>query len=95
MLSSLLLSACLLASPPPAVPGVAAPQGTLVVATNRGKLEFAHKQHAKLGCVECHKDQPVPARFEGKDKHFPHKFCHECHKTRRQGPQLCTSCHPK
>jgi hypothetical protein len=78
---------------PAAAPGSEAPKGLVVVATKRGKLEFSHKAHAKAACAECHQGQAVPARFGLKGVEAAHKYCVDCHKAAKKGPDKCSSCH--
>jgi predicted CXXCH cytochrome family protein len=84
------------AAPKAATPATAeAPTGLVVVETKRGKLEFSHKAHAKTGCAECHQGQAAPARFGLKGSEAAHKYCVDCHKASKKGPEKCSWCHKR
>lgn len=81
------------AATPADAPGPEAPKGLVVVETRRGRLEFSHKAHAKAGCAECHQGQAVPGRLGIKGVEAAHKYCVDCHKAAKKGPDKCSSCH--
>ncbi len=92
MTCSLLLAAILLAGPTAAA---TAPTGPVLIATKRGKLEFSHKAHARTECARCHQAEGPPARFGLKGRDAAHKYCVDCHKTEKKGPQKCDACHKR
>ncbi|MCM2333439.1 MAG: cytochrome C [Anaeromyxobacteraceae bacterium] len=94
MITSLLLASLLHASPA-APAAAAAPKESVVIPTRQGKLEFSHKEHAKAACAACHAGQATPGRFGLKGSDAAHKYCVNCHKAEKKGPQACGACHKK
>lgn len=92
MIASLLLAASLLAAAPAAPE---APKGPVVIETSKGRLEFSHKAHAKTACARCHQGQATPGKIGVKGKDAAHKFCVDCHKAEKKGPQKCSWCHQR
>ena len=72
-----------------------APKGLVRVETKRGTLEFSHKVHAQTACADCHRGQAVPARIGVKGVEAAHKFCVDCHKAGKKGPEKCSWCHQR